>query len=46
MRFSRFTINMHESRTLVILRDALLPKLDSGKIRVADVEPYLSEKCP
>jgi len=31
-------LNIHESRTLAAIRDALLPKLLSGKIRVEDAE--------
>jgi type I restriction enzyme S subunit len=34
----RQSANIHESRTLAALRDALLPKLLSGEIRVADAE--------
>ena len=30
--------NIHESRTLAALRDALLPKLLSGEVRVEDAE--------
>jgi len=30
--------NVHESRTLAVLRDALLPKLISGELRVHDAE--------
>ena len=33
--------NIHESRTLAALRDALLPKLISGEIRVPDAERIL-----
>ncbi len=33
-----------ESRTLAALRDALLPKLISGKIRVKDAERFLKER--
>ncbi|MFL5329882.1 MAG: restriction endonuclease subunit S [Gemmataceae bacterium] len=32
------TTNLHESRTLAALRDALLPKLISGELRVPDAE--------
>lgn len=31
----------HESRTLAALRDALLPKLISGKLRVRDAEKFI-----
>jgi type I restriction enzyme S subunit len=34
----------HESRTLASIRDALLPKLLSGKIRVKDAERFLKER--
>lgn len=33
-----------ESRTLAALRDALLPKLISGKLRVKDAERFLKER--
>ena len=35
--------NIHQSRTLAELRDALLPKLISGEIRVGEVEEYLED---
>jgi len=34
----------HESRILAALRDALLPKLIRGEIRVKDVERFLKER--
>jgi len=34
----------HESRTLAALRDALLPKLIRGEIRVKDAERFLKER--
>jgi len=34
----------HESRTLVALRDTLLPKLISGALRVTDAERFLEER--
>jgi type I restriction enzyme S subunit len=34
----------HESRTLAALRDALLPKLISGELRVKDAERFLKER--
>jgi type I restriction enzyme S subunit len=34
----RIAVNNDESRTLVALRDALLPKLFSGEIRVSDTD--------
>jgi type I restriction enzyme S subunit len=33
--------NDHESRTLAALRDALLPKLISGELRVKDAEKFI-----
>jgi type I restriction enzyme S subunit len=36
--------NDRESRTLAALRDALLPKLISGEIRVKDAEQFLRER--
>jgi type I restriction enzyme S subunit len=38
----RITANIHASRTLAALRDALLPKLVSGELRVKDVEPFIA----
>ncbi|MCM8750197.1 restriction endonuclease subunit S [Thermomicrobiaceae bacterium CFH 74404] len=35
---------IHESRTLAALRDALLPKLIRGEIRVHDAERFLAER--
>ena len=35
---------IHESRTLAALRDALLPKLIRGEIRVKDAERFLKER--
>ena len=35
---------IHESRTLAALRDALLPKLIRGEIRVRDAERFLKER--
>ncbi len=35
---SRLHAGIHESRTLAALRDALLPKLISGELRVPDAE--------
>ena len=37
----RVVANLHESRTLAALRDALLPKLISGEIRVKDTQQFL-----
>lgn len=36
--FEQITANIHESRTLAATRDALLPKLMSGELRVRDTE--------
>jgi type I restriction enzyme S subunit len=36
--FERITANTRESRTLAALRDALLPKLISGELRVPEAE--------
>ena len=38
--FNRVSMNNEESRTLAAIRDALLPKLLSGEIRVKDTEKY------
>jgi len=48
-RFSRSLVAqiiamIHESRTLAALRDALLPKLVRGEIRVKDAEKFLQER--
>jgi hypothetical protein len=40
----RLIAAVHESRTLAALRDALLPKLISGEIRVKDAERFLKER--
>lgn len=42
--FDRRYRNECESRTLAAIRDALLPKLISGEIRVKDAEWFLKEK--
>lgn len=39
----RIFSNCNESRTLTALREALIPKLLSGKIRVSDNRPYREE---
>jgi type I restriction enzyme S subunit len=39
--YSRIVANERESRTLTALRDALLPKLISGEIRVKDAERFV-----
>ena len=40
---SRLEFTENESRTLAALRDALLPKLISGELRVKDAERFLEE---
>jgi type I restriction enzyme S subunit len=40
----RMIAGIHESRTLAALRDALLPKLISGALRVKDAERFLKER--
>ena len=35
--------NIEQSRTLIQLRDTLLPKLISGKLRVKDIQTFLQE---
>ena len=40
----RIIAAIHESRTLAALRDALLPKLIRGEIRVKDAERFLKEQ--
>jgi len=42
----RIITNIHESRTLAALRDALLPKLLSGEIRVPEAEKFVAERLP
>ncbi len=39
----RMIAAIHESRTLVALRDTLLPKLISGELRVKNTEPSVNE---
>ena len=41
--FKRVLMNTEESRTLTTLRDALLPKLISGVLRVKDAERLVVE---
>ncbi|WP_211242840.1 hypothetical protein [Sinimarinibacterium sp. CAU 1509] len=38
--------NELESRSLAKLRDALLPKLISGELRVKDAERFIEERSP
>jgi len=40
----RIICGIHESRTLAALRDALLPKLIRGEIRVKDAERFLRDR--
>lgn len=42
--YERIVVNEREARTLAALRDALLPKLIHGEIRVNDAEKFLSER--
>ncbi|MCL6531176.1 MAG: restriction endonuclease subunit S [Meiothermus ruber] len=42
--YGKVVENALESRTLAALRDALLPKLISGEIRVKDAERFLQER--
>jgi type I restriction enzyme S subunit len=37
----RIRINSEQSRTLAALRDALLPKLISGAVRVGEAERFM-----
>jgi type I restriction enzyme S subunit len=39
--YTRIDSSNRESRTLAQLRDALLPKLISGKLRVKDAEKFI-----
>lgn len=41
--FMRITENLKESHTLAAIRDALLPKLLSGELRVKDAEKFMGE---
>ena len=36
--YTKITANLRQSRTLASLRDALLPKLMSGELRIRDAE--------
>jgi type I restriction enzyme S subunit len=42
--YHRIVANLHETRTLAAIRDALLPKLLSGEIRVKDAEKFLEKR--
>jgi type I restriction enzyme S subunit len=37
-------VNIHESRTLAAIRDALLPKLLSGEVRIKEVERFMEAR--
>jgi type I restriction enzyme S subunit len=39
----RIIVGIYQSRTLAALRDALLPKLISGELRVSDAERFVAE---
>jgi len=41
---TRVKANSEQSRTLVTLRDALLPQLMSGELRVRDAERLVEEQ--
>ena len=43
--FERVLSGVEESRTLAALRDALLPKLISGELRVKDAERLVARAC-
>jgi type I restriction enzyme S subunit len=43
--FERVRSGMNQSRTLAAIRDALLPKLLSGVVRVKDVEEFVEAKA-
>jgi type I restriction enzyme S subunit len=43
-KIDRIIAAIYESRTLAALRDALLPKLISGELRVKDAERFLQER--
>jgi type I restriction enzyme S subunit len=40
---ARFTSNLFENRSLVAIRDYLLPKLMSGEVRLKDAEKLVRE---
>src|SRR5262249_1284882 len=40
----RHALAAHESRTLAALREALLPKLISGELRMKDADRFLTER--
>jgi type I restriction enzyme S subunit len=42
--FDKWIANLRQSRTLAALRDALLPELISGRLRLADAERFLQAR--
>ena len=42
--FEKWILHIEQSRTLASIRDALLPKLLSGEIRIKDAERFVEEK--
>jgi type I restriction enzyme S subunit len=42
--FEKIAANLEQSRTLAALRDALLPELISGRLRLADAERFLQAR--
>ncbi len=44
--YAQITANLHISRTLVSLRDTLLPKLVSGEMTIVDVDQILAMNTP
>ena len=41
--YDKLTVNLHQSRSLAAIRDALLPRLISGELRVPDAERKIGE---
>ena len=41
--YERVKRNLYEASTLAVIRDALLPKLLSGEIRVKDAEKFVEK---
>ena len=44
--FRQLRAATEQSRTLIAIRDALLPKLISGEIQVGDTEQFLAKVIP
>ena len=42
--YDKITVNLEQSRTLAAIRDALLPRLISGELRVVEAERVLGER--